>query len=243
MNIGRIDKLKTLENKEALKVIANWAAEAEQALEGKDGPDASVLCFLLRKQAIHRVAVSADLYEQNQLVEFDIDGPLKAGRKTRFMLPVHFAITRLLEIIPDVRLRLINKGRTDAADERYFNMVVRYHPRFAKTHDLTDANRLERIIFNAPPDAEVGERRGGDYRRLIPSEYVLSKNRGYNKQGAERWVRICESVFAVPGDPLGTLPKVMRQLMIIAERWHWGDLSGRLPDDPRISSLRGPSCD
>jgi hypothetical protein len=221
-----------LEAKEALEAIKGWTEKACAIEASKDCPDITALCFLIRKPAIHRVSVKSDLHKGHKLIEFDIDAPGNAGRKTRYMLPVHFAITRLLELIPDVRLCIISKGKKD---DRYYYMTIRYPPKFRKAHDLRDANRLERIIFNAPPNAVVSEQRNGDYQCIAPSEYMLAKNRGDDKQNAERWLGISQSVFGTPGDPLRDLPKVMRKLFVIAERWHWEELAGRLPDDPRIS--------
>lgn len=229
--------METLEAKAALEVIKGWTEKAYAIEASKDCPDITSLCFLLHQPAIHRVSVRPDAYKGHRLIEFDMDGPNKAGRKTRYMLPVHFAITRLLELIPDVRLCMVSKGKKGAKEaDRYFYMTVRYPVKFQEAHQLKDRNRLERIIFNAPPNAVVSEQRNGNFQYIVPSEYVLAKHRGEDKQNAERWLEIAQAVFGNPSHSLRDHPNVLRQLFVIAERWHWEELSGRLPDDPRLSS-------
>jgi len=88
--------------------------------------------------------------EGRSLIAFDIRAPKDAGTKTRYMLPAHFAITRVLDTVPGIRLGM-HSGRTkdDTGAPRYYV-------------DITIGGRptnLSRILFDAPTNVDLRERK------------------------------------------------------------------------------------
>ena len=226
---------------DAFSAITKWALEAAQSQSHLECPDVAPLRFILASgSAIRRVSSQPHIYGDLELIEFDIDRPKDDGVLTRYMLPVHFAITRLLELIPGVSVRM--RGDTHprpnddrAADDLIFALEVRYSASFRRSFDFKDG-RLERILFNAAPGVRLHERRTGNYRYIIPSSFVPIRTRGLNAHNASDWMRVVDRAVRQGNEnTLLVAPSVLRRLFVTSERWHWLDLIDRLQDDPRIS--------
>lgn len=234
--------MKELAASDAFIAIKSWAAAAAKGETQSECPEVSPLCFTLAKDStIRRVESKLHSYNGIGLIEFDIDGPKSEGVKTRYMLPVHFAITRLLELIPGVRVRMRGDAHETPGDDRpagelIYSLEVRFSASFKKSYELRES-RLERILFNAPPDVRLHERRTGSYRYIIPSSFVPIRTRRLDAQNADTWLRVVAKAVRQGGaDELLDAPEVLRQLFVTAERWHWAELIDRLEDDPRVSS-------
>jgi hypothetical protein len=233
-----------LNSVEAFKAIEQWSLEASKQATSSGHPNVAALGHLLETASyFRRVKHTPRDYQGQKVVEFDISNPSKAGVLTRYMLPVHFAIIRLLELIPgitvfmaDVTHETLNNARPES--DKIFALKARCAPSLAQIFGLPRVSRLDRIMFSAPPDTKLFERRTGDYHYIIPANYVPLRYRGVDAQTAETWLKVVvTAVTRSKSAELSNAPLVLRQLFLTAERWHWGELQDRLPEDPRVDPI------
>ncbi|WP_342714101.1 hypothetical protein [Bradyrhizobium sp. B039] len=237
---------------DALQNIKSWATKAEQ-VQAANYPDVQPLRYLLpqARRSILGVDASLSEYQGQAVIGFGITGGANVGTKTRYVLPIHFAILRAFELVPGVTVRLNDdahisrdrkRGITRSDDELIFNLGIRLKATVAKVLGLPKRSKLDRILFSAPPDAILHPRRTGDHHYVVPSGYVPIRNRHEGFQTQETWIAGIERIIRNPASSeLGELPDTLRSLFMTAESWHWSELVDRLPCDPRIDSrnLRG----
>jgi len=241
--------LRTLSAESAFEVVKTWAIEASQCDEPSNHPSLDALRYVLGTPARSIVGVEGELatHEGRSVVGFQILGEPNVGTKTRFVLPIHFTVMRGLELIPGVHIRLNDdphrayyrrKGVERSDDELIYSLSVSCERALAEEFGLPRRSRLDRILFNAPPDAVLNPRRGSNHRYIVPSGSVPVRTRHINAQTQETWIKVAKSAIckAKLQDKLAELPDVLRLLFITADRWHWSELIDRLESDPRLTA-------
>lgn len=233
----------------AFEVVKTWAIEASQREGPSNHPNLDTLQYVLDTPERSIVGFEEELatFEERSVVGFQILGERNVGTKTRFVLPIHFVVMRGLELIPGVHMRLNDdphravyrrKGVERSDDELIFSLSVRCNQALAEEFGLPRRSRLDRILFNAPPDAALNPRRGSDHRYVVPSGSVPIRTRHIHAQTQETWLRVAQSAIrkAKLQNRLVELPNVLRLLFVTADRWHWSDLIDRLDADPRLTA-------
>jgi hypothetical protein len=188
----------SLTNHEALEAIRVWVddpAFSATALKQR-------LVGALEGNVLQNPEIAPEPDERGRLlVAFTIDPPPGyVGNKVRRMLPVHAAITRVLEL-SGAAIRL-DRPR-DSGRER-FHLSMKLGP-------ITTT--LPRILFAAPEGGRMNERDGGDFRTIVPSNFVFS-------QSADR-----ADVLAVVRERMGSeMESLLRDLFALADRLHGTEL-------------------
>jgi len=239
-------ELKKITIAEALTVVSEWTAKAAQSRGSSNAPDLEPLRYLLdtRRPSILGVDLELLAHKGQALVGFRLTQSETIGdQKTRYVLPIHFAIMRAFEVIPGIRLRLDGdshegdraKRKVQRREEKLIYPMNIYLPAaLAQKLGIKGQSRLDRILFNAPPDARLHPKRTGHHRVFVPSESVLLEYRGEPLQTQETWLRLAKLALTDgQHDGLRGLPTVLQSLFVTAERWHREELDGRLDDDPR----------
>ncbi|XIA63353.1 hypothetical protein ACFIOY_29880 [Bradyrhizobium sp. TZ2] len=236
-------ELNKLSITDAFRAVQDWAAQAG-GLDSAQYPDHSSLRFLLLKQRRSIVGVDAEMssYDGQPVVGFQIQGEGAIGIKTRYVLPVHFAIMRSLELVPGISMRLNDdahkahhrrQGNERSDEELIYALGIHSSALLARESGLPKRSRLDRILFNAAPDAALYPRRTGDHHYVVPSGSVPLRTRLRYAQTQETWLEAVENSIRKAELPdLQALPNVLRMLFATADRWHRDELIDRLPDDP-----------
>ncbi len=233
---------------EAFDAVRAWADEAHTRSEGDNYSSIDQLRYVLDQpnHSILGVEERLSVNGNQSLVGFQIVGDPNVGTKTRYVLPIHFAIMRLFELVPGIILRLqddahrsvyARKGIHRTDDDLIFSLGIRLAASLAKEFGLPKRSRLDRILFNAPPDATLNPRRTNSYRHVVPSGSVLIRARQTHAQTQETWLKAVQgSLKKSKQDELRELPSTLKLLFMTADRWHWKELIDRLEDDPRLSA-------
>jgi hypothetical protein len=181
-----------------IDALTKWTAQAATA-SATNPPDLGLLLEALTGSAFFKAARIADAPDAGgrPLIAFEVDTP--DGVKTRFMLPVHVAITRCIELAGG-RVWLA-KG---ASNSKPFQLKM--------TLGALPTTTLPRVLFDAPPTAEVRER--GDYHRIVPAAYRLAIGRSPRGSALE--------AVAKRSAALGSL---LQDLFALADRWHGDELT------------------
>lgn len=191
--------------------ITAWT-EAAKFRTADNPPDLKPLCDALAGGFFINPRVDGKDEQGRSLIAFETRSPNKDETpKTRYMLPVHATITRVLELAgTSMRLDHV-KGRNV--------YKVKLH--------LRDKGRgqLLRILFNVPDDGELRELYGGDYQSFTPPQYVVVK----------RWAAapfnrnlLLKAIRARHPD----LADLLEALFDIADLWHGSELLGNSPRPP-----------
>ncbi|MHC2318831.1 hypothetical protein ACVIHC_005877 [Bradyrhizobium diazoefficiens] len=241
--------LRELSAESALEVVGAWVIEASQCDDPANHPSLDALRYVLNTPERSIIGVDRQLamFEGRSVVGFQIIGEPNVGTKTRFVLPIHFAVMRGLELIPGVRLRLNDdphravyrrRGIERPDDELIYSLSISCKTTLAKEYGLPRRSRLDRILFNAPPDAALNPRRGSDHRYVLPAGSVPIRTRQIDAQTQETWLKVAKSAVRKSHHPnrLAELPEVLRSLFVTADRWHWTELIDRLDADPRLTA-------
>jgi hypothetical protein len=237
---------------DAFQKIKSWATQAEK-VEAANYPDVQPLQYLLPKVRRSILGVDASLseYQKQAVIGFEITGGANVGTKTRYVLPIHFAIMRAFELVPGLTIRLNDdahisqdrkRGIKRSDNDLIFNLGIRLNATLAKELGLPKRSKLDRILFSASSDAILHPRRTGDHHYVVPSGYVPIRNRQEGFQTPETWLSgIRRIVRKHAAEELRGLPDALSSLFVTAERWHWSELIDRLPNDPRVENknLRG----
>jgi len=239
-------ELKKLTIAEALAVLTEWSEKAMHSKGSSDAPDLEPLRYLLdiRRRSILGVDSEVTTHNGQALVGFRLAQSERiSDQKTRYVLPVHFAMMRAFELIPGIRLKLDGDSHEGQRAKRnirrqeeklIYPMNIYLPAALAQKLGIKGRSRLDRVLFNAPPDARLHSKRTGHHRMFIPSESVLLEYRGEPLQTQETWLRLAKLALTDgQHDGLRGLPTVLQSLFVTAERWHREELDGRLDDDPR----------
>lgn len=229
----------------AIDALSEWAqiARREQATKPSD---ASTLCFNMQKA---RFILSSALveYRGRTLIAFEIDGGKRIGERKRHLLPAHFAVLRLLEVIPGLTLLLrddqhrsqdVKTGRVRSEDEMIFNLAMKTSARKASRLRILQVTKLDRVLFDVNSDTRLYERRSGDHHYILPSCYVPIRFRGAPLHTQPDLVRAVKAL--VDDQPDGSLGKssseivdLLKTLLAVGNDRHWNELIDRLPGDTK----------
>jgi hypothetical protein len=147
--------------------------------------------------------------EGRRLIAFTTDPPEGFVRPgMRYMLPVHAAITRTLELAgADIRLdRPPDKGK----DRFHVKLSLRGVP----------TTTLTRVLFDSPRVPRLYEKSTEDYHYIIPQTFEL------------RWGPIRDHVVTVVGWRSPELATLLSDLFGLADDWHGSELR-RTSYEPR----------
>src|SRR5262249_782369 len=128
-------------------------------------------------------------------------------------------------------------GRRRSEEDMVFRVTALVSESKAKKLGIPITIEILRLLFNAPPDAELHEHRGGPYRNIVPASYVLTKRRAKNPPPSQdELLSIVRKL--VTDAPTGSLPvtadqmvALLSDLFAINDTWHWDELFGRIPED------------
>jgi len=227
--------------------LAEWATAARRA-SADSPPDVSKLCFI--QPAATKFVLSAEPIEYccRTVIAFEVDGGKRIGVRKRHLLPSHFAILRLLELIPGLTLLLrddqhrnqdVKTGRVRSEREMIFNLAIKISPRKAKRLRILQATKLDRILLDVDSQTRLYERRNGDYRYILPASFVPIRFRGAPLHTQPDVVR---AVFTLLNDHPSfrqiakDVAHLLEELFAIANDWHWDELIDRVPTDIKSAS-------
>jgi hypothetical protein len=230
----------------AFDAVRGWATKAAHITTSSEHPSLDQLRFVIEKRRRSIVHVDDEIasYHGRSVIGFQLVGEGNVGNRTRHVLPVHFVIMRLLELVPGISMRLnddshrkhFNQQGIDRPDEDLiYTLGIYFAESLAKEFGLPKRSRLDRVLFNAPPDTKLNPRRTGDHHFVVPSGSVLMRVRRGQAQTQETWLKVvASSIRKAKLDELRELPEILRLLFVVADRWHWDELLDRLDDDPRL---------
>jgi hypothetical protein len=148
-----------------------------------------------------------------------------------------------LELIPYVSLKRKNKQPERKKDDQIhvFNLTVNSDKKKEK-HKTFSTTSIFRILFNAPANASIRERRGKDFHFVIPDHFILERYRSQTSRDNTTQRNVLDAAKKLVGDPPFHFPYrhpfsvkemggVLRSLFMIGDEWYWGDLLDRLPLD------------
>ncbi|ABD89190.1 hypothetical protein [Rhodopseudomonas palustris] len=209
-----------LESIQAFACIEAWANEARKLVQADPGQYSMPPLADFIGSLTGGVFLEAKLGEKDEnhraLVSLLVNGPKKADKPvTRFMLPVHAALTRVLEIA-GAKIKLI-RGSGGNIEKYYFDMKV----------DKLRTN-LHRPLFGMLSNGRLWERNPPHgYRYVVPSTYGAGE--GLSRRGLLAAIdtklakRSKKLVVAEPS----TVISVLTTLFAVADHWHWDELVGR----------------
>jgi hypothetical protein len=226
---------------ELFGALKHWASEAKRKSPSAP-PSLRPILFPLsneRTRSIDSAALAK--FNSKTVVAFEIRGEGEVGIKTRHVLPVHFAILRALELVPGLRLYLQDdahktydkaKGRSRTKSELIYHLKLRCK----KLAGKITQTKVDRILFNAPPDASLHERRTGDYRYIVPSGFVPLRIRKAGDVITQE--SLTSAVAALITASVKSTPfaknefvKLLNDLFAIGDKWHWKELIDRTEED------------
>lgn len=239
-------EMKKLPLLEAFAAVTEWASAAKRNASSSSFPSLEPLRYLLDKPnpSILGIDPGVTTLSGQVVIGLRLLGARSVGNeRTRYVLPIHFAMIRAFEIIPGARIKLDADSHAGDRAKRnvqrpqeklIYPMNIHLPPAFAKSLDIRGASRLDRILHNAPPDARLHSKRTGNFRLFAPSESVLLEYRGDPLLTQHDWLRFTALALEKGGHKeLQNLTDVLRSLFVTADRWHWDELDGRLESDPR----------
>jgi hypothetical protein len=146
-------------------VIKEWLTSCEAWTRGRDH---HALCEALQGSVFLTAELVAPgtLDAETGLIRFTTPSPIKGERaKVRWMLPIHAAITRTLELAPGTLVRMQQGNRKQGKEKHYLSISI------GKGRDK--ATTLTRILFNMPTAPRLWEKDGSNYRHIIPENYEM----------------------------------------------------------------------
>lgn len=186
---------------EVFTFLRRWADAAKQCAS-HDAPDLDGLCRIVQGGVFLDAGLSATPDAQGRpLIQVTVEGPKGSGEKSRFMLPVHAATTRALELAKaGVRLHVGARGQ-----QRFsFDLVLGSH-----------RTNLSRILFGLPANRDLVERNEhpDQHREVTPSSFRV-------RRGLDRTTIL--ALVRERGN--GELADLLADLFVLADRWHDGEL-------------------
>jgi hypothetical protein len=162
----------------------------------------------------------------------------------RYVLPVHFAVLRTMELVPGVRL-FLSGDRNLARDllrgvKRPQNQLI-YDMKLsapkAKGRRAIDI-KVDRILFNVDGRTSIYARRTGDHHHIVPEGSVPITTR-VRKQPLWDQRAILRAVGElIARNRRGECPvaaeaikELLEDLFTIADELHWSELIDRRPED------------
>lgn len=219
--------------------LHHWAEEA-RAHSAACPPDVSLLLAGIPSVSRSITRAGPSCYQGQTVIRFDVKGQGGIGIKTRHVLPVHFAMLRILDLIPYARLVLKDDphkhrpkkgGRLPAPEEIMYYLSLSVAGDKAKALSIPRMIKADRILFNAPPDATLHERRSGDYRYIVPSGSVLLRHHGDPLITQDSLLRaiqeLAEDQTMISDIRPYAVIDLLSMLFSIGDDWHWGELLDR----------------
>lgn len=175
-----------------------------------------------------------------KIVAFGRGHKTPTNTSRRMMLPLHFATTIALSLVPGFQLRMVDKtsGLQRQPADQIHSINLSVNPEKRKTGMLS-ATSLVRILFNAPPDASIRERRCRDFRIIIPENFILGRYRGRDNRTQKD---VLKAVDALLGEKFARvlypftareMTTLLRSLFRTSDKWYWESLLDRCEGDPR----------
>lgn len=229
----------------SLDTLSEWA-QLTKDQHASEPNHASKLCFDLHRTKFVLNSEPVE-YQKRTVIAFEVNGGKRVGVRKRHLLPAHFAVLRLLEIIPGMSLLLrddqhrgqdLTTGRVRSEDEMIFNLAISISKPKAARLGILRATKLDRVLFDVSADTRLYERRSGDHRYITPSNFVPIRFRGEALRTQSDLVRAVESlVYDAPEEFSDRSPReiidLLKSLLAIGNDLHWNELIDRLPDDAR----------
>lgn len=233
--------MKALTAAEMFGALTHWAEEAKRKSPSAP-PSLKPILLPLSNELTRSISKAAlTKFNHKRIVAFDIRGQGQVGVKTRHALPVHFAILRALEIAPGMKLYLqddAHKARDKIKGQLREDSDLIYHLtlEWLGAEGKNKRAKVDRILFNAPPNASIHERRTGDHHFIIPSNFVLLRIRkAEDLMTQESFLR---SIAVAPRSPSKRADfsndefiNLLGDLFALADKWHWGELVDRTNED------------
>ncbi|HRF07567.1 MAG TPA: hypothetical protein PL193_02830 [Xanthobacteraceae bacterium] len=230
--------MRTIPTAEMFRALARWTEEAKLT-KSSAPPSLEPILSDLHNSGI-RNAAEADM-DSIKVVAFDIKGEGKLGVKTRHVLPVHFAILRALEMVPGMKLTLgddTHKAQDKAKGQPRENSELIYHLVliWRRANKSKKRVKVDRVLFNAPPNASIHERRTGDHHFIIPSNFVLLRiRRAEDLMTQESFLRAAEVALESSSSSVDFSKEefinLLGNLFALGDKWHWKELRDRTSED------------
>jgi hypothetical protein len=224
--------------------IKDWTVKAEAA-NSQEPPDLKPLLDALDEgppRCFWHDGQTED-HRKRPVIAFGTGKKTSVNSSRRYVLPLHFAMMSALELIPYVSLTKKNKQPERKKDDQIhvFNLTVNREKKKNK-HKTFSTTSIFRILFNAPMDASIRERRGKDFHFVIPDNFILERYRSQTSRDNTTQRNVLDAAKKLVGDPPFHSPwrhpfnademiAVLRSLFMIGDEWYWGDLLDRLPLD------------
>jgi hypothetical protein len=214
--------------------LRKWANEANLR-SGDNPPDFQHPMVL--PEGTRRSIISAKPANRSdrKLVAFRVLTNVET-REPRHVLPVHYAIMRALELVPGMLLRMIDKsaGKDRLVDERIYNVMLIIPDgtqRKLKQHGHKTFNKVSimRVLFAAPPDAELHEIYRSDYHLIVPGNYVLTKLHSKDDViGQQSVLDAVRKLFKISTNGLNAeeMAALLVDLFKLGQKWHGAELCG-----------------
>ena len=165
------------------------------------------------------VFLNAELGEKDEkgraLIGLSVNGPRKAdGSVTRFMLPTHAALTRVLES-SGARIAMI-RGSGGGIEKFYLDIVVSGR-----------RTNIHRLLFGLASSGRLWEQPlPNGYRSIVPASYRVGKGISRSAVLAETGERLEKLRVVAKAEP-STIISVLTTLFTVGDHWHWDELEGR----------------
>lgn len=186
--------------------IRRWTNKAART-DSTSPPDLLPLCEALKGGAFKDARPCSEFDDDGHvLIEVTVVGPQKAdGRKSRFLLPVHAAIARVLELAgATVKLH------GGSSKRRY-----QFSLKMSSGTSPIETN-LTRILFGMPSSLELMERgdRRDQHRYVLPENYKV-------RIGPDRDAFLAR---LIDNPKTASLSKLLKRLFRLADKWHGAKL-------------------
>ncbi len=207
------------DERDAFAQIEAWTSEAIASIQVESEKYSPPPLDDLSNALVGKLFISSSLDKRDQqersLLSLRVRGPSEADTDvTRYMLPVHAALTRVLEL-GGAKISLI-RGSGGGIEKYYFDLRIGSQIRTALHH----------FLFGVPSLGRLWERQETDagYRYVLPANYVLGS--GINRK--RTLAALHEQMKKKPQKQLASNPDgvtaLLSNLLGLADYWHWDEL-------------------
>ncbi|WP_445217690.1 hypothetical protein ACKWRH_37770 [Bradyrhizobium sp. Pa8] len=207
------------DERHAFAQIETWTSEAiastRDPAKKYSPPPLEALSEALEGKLFLSVKVDTRDQQGRSLFGLTVRGPKEADPKvTRYMLPVHAALTRVLEL-GGAKIGLV-RGSGGGIERYYFDLKIGSKVRTALHH----------FLFGVPSLGRLWERQETEtgYRYLLPGNYLLgsgiSRKRTLAALHDQLTNRPQQQVVSNPD----SIVALLSSLLGLADHWHWGEL-------------------
>jgi hypothetical protein len=231
-------------NRAVFDVIDDWARQVETLNVEDRRPNFRRVLQVLDKPPTHYFwhdGVAKD-FKNRTVISFGRGNKADSNTSRRYMLPIHFATMATLSLVPGIRLQTVDKtaGQNRPSNEQIHVINLNVEGNKARRLKTFKTTSIIRILFNAPSDASIRERRGKDFRFIVPENFILERRRSQTAYESTTQLEVLDAVKKLLSDnPTAHLTKsaemvnLLTRLFRISDKQHWGDLLDRCKGDRR----------